>query len=82
MSDDRLSADHGDGDVEHVGAASAVCSLSHREKGGVRGSGLSAQSGYPSPPPSPQRGEGAHRVRGDSSRSSRVVSVESTAALS
>jgi hypothetical protein len=46
------------------GAAISVCSLSHWERGGVRGYGLSIGFEPPHPNPLPKRGEGADRVCG------------------
>jgi len=43
-------------------AARAVGSLSHRERGGVRGCGLTSACTPPHPNPLPKWGEGAHRV--------------------
>src|SRR5688572_21302698 len=48
--------------IEVSGAAVSVGSLSHGERGGVRGYGLSRGSNFLTPL-SPLRGEGAHRVR-------------------
>ena len=52
------------GDLTAARAADSVGYLSHWERGGVRGFGLSIGFEPPHPNPLPTRGEGAHRDRG------------------